>query len=55
MKYAKDMESFLQRGLNFCVTPDKVNITEIMAELRKFNHKMKWHEFWFDEENDPHY
>ena len=32
----KPMETLLNRGLNFCVTPDKVNAVQIEVDLNKF-------------------
>ena len=32
----KPMETLLNRGLNFCVTPDKVNVVQIEVDLNKF-------------------
>ena len=50
------MISLLNRGLNFCVTPDEVNVTELLAGVRKFERKMKWKEKWADgEENEEAY
>ena len=50
LELTEDMTKILNRGLNFCVTPDSVNITELRAELRTFDRKMRWHEHWFDED-----
>ena len=43
-----DMESLLNRGLNFCVDPLKLNITDILMQWRKFERKMRWKEFFND-------
>lgn len=47
------MENVLNRGLNFCVTPENVNMTEVLADFRKFDRSMKWKEHFADiEETD---
>jgi hypothetical protein len=33
------MSRILNRGLNFCVTPDNPNITELKVDYRKFKRK----------------
>ena len=44
----EDMTKVLNRGLNFCVTPNSVNVTELRADLKTFERKMRWFEFWFE-------
>lgn len=46
------MKKVLNRGLNFCVAPENLNITEALVDLRRFERKMKWKEF-FAEEEEP--
>jgi hypothetical protein len=48
----KPMESLLNRGLNFCVTPHNINRTEILVDYRKFERSMKWREFFSDQEKE---
>ena len=45
------MSRILNRGLNFCVTPDNPNITELKVDYRKFERKMRWKEFFADKDN----
>jgi hypothetical protein len=40
------MEKVLNCGLNFCVTPLSLNITELLVDYRKYEHKIKWAEFF---------
>ena len=47
-----DMIKVLNRGLNFCVAPLKLNLTEILVDFRKFERKLRWREFWADEEGN---
>ena len=44
------MIKILNRGINFCITPLKLNITEILVDYRKFERKMKWKEFWSEQD-----
>ena len=44
------MTKILNRGLNFCITPLKLNITDILVEYPKFERKMKWKEFWSEQD-----
>ena len=48
------MERVLNRGLKFCITPLKLNVTEILVDIRKFERKLRWREFFADENsNNP--
>jgi hypothetical protein len=46
------MTKILNRGLNFCITPILLNITEILVAYRKFERKMKWKDFFADQNPD---
>ena len=46
------MKKLLSRGLNFCVTPKKVNITEALVDLDKFARKVRWKEHYADDEQN---
>ena len=46
------MSKILNRGLNFCVTPTNLNVTELLVDYRKFERKMKWKEFFHDKDKD---
>lgn len=46
------MEKVLNRGLKFCITPLKLDITQVLVDFKKFERKMVWHEFWHDSEQD---
>merc|ERR1712129_467230 len=41
------MENVLNRGLNFCVMPNKLDLTQVLMEFRKFERTMIWQEFWY--------
>jgi hypothetical protein len=36
----------------FCVTPDSLNVTELLVDYRKFEQKMQWKQFFHDKEDD---
>ena len=44
------METILNRGLNFAITPLKLNITQVLVDFRKFERTMLWQEFWSNKE-----
>ena len=45
-----DMDSLLNKGLNFCILPLKLDMTQVFTDFRKFERSMIWHEFWFGRE-----
>jgi hypothetical protein len=44
------MTNLLNRGLNFCINPLKLNLTEILVDYRKFDRKLRWKEFFAEKE-----
>ena len=46
------MERVLNRGLKFCITPLKLDITQIIVDFRKFERTMLWREFWYSQEQN---
>ena len=42
----KDMESLLNRGLNYSVLPEKLNLTQVLVDFKRFERTMLWTEFW---------
>ena len=44
------MESVLNKGLKFVVTPLKLDITQVLTDFRRFERTMAWTEFWFGKE-----
>jgi hypothetical protein len=46
------MKNVLSSGLNFCVTPDQINLTELLVDFRKFERSMTWKEYFKDEERN---
>ena len=46
------MGRLLNRGLNFCITPSKVNVTELLVDIDRFIRKMLWQEFFHDKPDE---
>ena len=44
------MEKVLNRGLNFCVLPLKLDLTQVLVDFKRFERTMIWHEFWYGRE-----
>ena len=45
----------LNRGLNFSILPEKLNFTQVLVDLAKFERLMEWKEFWHDKPADEPY
>ena len=52
IKLTEAMDKVLNRGLNFCILPLKLDITQVLADFRRFERTMAWQEFWFGVEQD---
>ena len=48
------MENLLNRGLNFVVLPEKLNLTQVLVDFRKFERTMLWTEFWSGQPQENH-
>ena len=55
IKLSKGAEAVLNRGLNFSILPDKLNFTQVLVDLAKFERLMEWKEFWHDKPSDVPY
>ena len=42
------MESVLNRGLNVCIMPLKLDLTQVLVDFKIFERTMIWREFWYD-------
>lgn len=42
----KEMESLLNGGLDYSVLPDKLNLTQVLVDFKRFERSMLWTEFW---------
>ena len=40
------MESLLNRGLNFAITPLKLNLSQVICDFKKFERTALWQEYW---------
>ena len=40
------MENLLNHGLNFAITPLKLNMTQVLVDFKRFERTMLWQEFW---------
>ena len=49
------MKTILNRGLNFCVSPLTLNITNILVEYRKYERTVKWVEFFADKDTESEF
>ena len=52
MELTDAMESLLNRGLNFAITPDKLDVTQIHVDFKRFERSVRWHEYWFEREKE---
>ena len=55
IELTSSMIKLLNRGLNFCVMPAKVNLSKLMSDFRKFERKMRWTEFFSEKKDDCTY
>ena len=46
------MKSLLNRGLSFVPTPKNINISQIQAELDRYNRSMYWSEYYFERDDE---
>ena len=46
------MKKILNRGLNFCVTPLTLNVTNVLVDYRKYERSVKWVEFFADKDTE---
>ncbi len=42
----ENMKNVLSRGLNFNVTPEQINLTELLVDFRKFERSIMWKEYF---------
>ena len=46
------MEQLLNRGLNFSILPNKMDLTQVLTDFKRFERSVVWHEFWYGREKD---
>jgi hypothetical protein len=49
------MEKVLSRGLNFCILPLKLDVTQVLVDFKRFERSMIWKEFWYGRETKEKY
>ena len=49
------MESLFNRGLSFVPTPEKINFTQVLADLKYFERNMYWKEKMYDPEEEKEF
>ena len=52
IELSPDMIKLLNRGLNYCILPKDLDITQLLTDLKKFERTMLWTEFWYGKESD---
>ena len=45
------MDRLLNRGLNFSILPDKIDITQLLVDCKKYERAVIWTEYWHGKEN----
>ena len=48
----QDQEDLLNRGLNFAVLPNRLDLTQILTDFRYFERTIVWIDFWFGRDQD---
>ena len=48
------MTSLLNGGFNFSILPEKIDMTQINVDLKRFKRAAIWNEFWFGRESEDH-
>ena len=46
------MTSLINRGLNFSILPDKIDMTQVNVDLKSCKRAAIWNEFWFGRESE---
>ena len=47
-----DMNKVLNRGLNFCLTPQSLDKTQVLVDFKRFERTMIWREYWHSKNDD---
>ena len=45
------MESLLNKGLNYAIVPDKVDLNDLLTNFNRFKRTMLWIEYWANSGN----
>ena len=49
------MTRLLNRGFNFCILPMKLDMTQLLVDLKRFERSVVWQEFWYGREFEKPY
>jgi len=49
------MQRLINRGLNFCLLPYKLDITQTLVEYKRYERSAIWTKFHYGKEQDPTY
>ena len=52
IELTEPMNSLLNKGLNFCILPLKLDLTEVLVDFNKFERKMVWKEYLYGKEDN---
>ena len=55
LELTPSMTKLLSRGLNFAVLSNKLDITQILVDWKRFERTMIWKEWWFNKEDDNNF
>ena len=46
------METVLNRGLNFAILPQSIDITQILVDFKRYERSVIWMEYWYGRDQD---
>ena len=49
------MKRLLNRGFNFSILPNKMDLTQVLTDYKKFERTIVWHEFWHGKDTEIDY
>ena len=52
LSFTPSMEALFNKGLNYAVTPEKLDITQVLVEHKYFERTLVWIDLFFDKEPD---
>ena len=52
LKLTPDMETVLNKGLNFAILPLCLDLTQVLTDFKRFERTMIWTEFWYGRESE---
>ena len=52
---SEPMKRLLNRGFNFSILPNKMDLTQVLTDYKKFERTIVWHEFWHGKNTEIDY